>query len=124
MFMRNQSRFVGAISRPKLHGVGTHAGALLPDGRVAHMTQDGAEIVSLATFAQNQPVRFEKTAAPELHSQLQQRAFLSAGRTKPYDLLTKNCEHYASWLLGEEPKSPQVVAAVIACIVGALAFAG
>jgi len=116
--------FIGGISRPKLNGVGTHAGALLPDGRVAHMTPAGAEIVSLGTFAQNLPVRLEKAAASSLHSQLQQRAYLSAGRTKPYDLLTRNCEHYVSWLLGEEPSSPQVGGALIACIVGLIAVAG
>lgn len=124
MFIWNQSGFVGAISRPKLHGVGIHVGALLPDGRVAHMTPDGAEIVSLAAFAENRPVRFEKPAAPESHPQLQQRAYRSAGRTKPYDLVTRNCEHYVSWLLGEEPRSPQVATAVIACLIGLVAVAG
>lgn len=124
MFMWNQPAFVGGISRPKLSGGGRHAGALLPDGRVAHMTPAGAEIVSFADFAQNLPVRLEKAAAPSCHSQLQQRAYMSVGRSKPYDVLTQNCEHYVSWLLGEKPTSPQVFGAVVASIIALVAVAG
>lgn len=120
----HQAEFVGSISRPKLHGIGTHAGVILPDGRVAHMMPEGAAIVSLADFAQGRPIRREKAAQPNRHTQLLQRAYLSAGRTKPYDVLTRNCEHYANWLLGEEePKSPQVAGVLLACLVGIVAMA-
>ena len=53
MNVQHPTRFVGLISRPKLSGAGRHAGVLLPDGRVAHMTPEGAAIVLLlaAIFA-------------------------------------------------------------------------
>lgn len=124
MFIWNRPAFVGLISRPKLHGGGKHAGVMLPDGRVAHMTPDGAAIVSFADFAQGRPVAFDKPAPRERHLQMHQRAHLSAGRTAPYDLLTRNCEHYATWLMCEEPRSPQVALAFVVGVLGMLALAG
>ena len=36
----------------------------------------------------------------------------------PYDLWNRNCEHYATWLMGEEPKSPQVTGAFVVGLIG------
>lgn len=116
--------FIGAISRRKLAGGGRHAGVLLPDGMVAHMTQEGAVIVTFSEFAQGLPVAFDKPAAPDRYRQILWRARQSAGRMPPYDLLNRNCEHYATFLMGEEPKSQQVTAAVVVGIIGAVLFLG
>ena len=116
--------FVGTVSRQKLAGGGRHAGVLLPNGMVAHMTQEGAAIVSFAEFAQGLQVSFDKPAPLDRYRQILWRAQQSAGRTPPYDLWNRNCEHYATFLMGEEPKSQQVTAAVVVGIIGALLLLG
>ena len=67
MNVQHPTRFVGLISRPKLSGAGRHAGVLLPDGRVAHMTPEGAAIVGFEDFALGRPIKFDKAAAVERH---------------------------------------------------------
>ena len=118
MNVQQSTRFVGLISRTKLSGAGRHAGVLLPDGRVAHMTPEGAVIVTFEAFAVGRPVKPEKAAPVECHHQLQWRAQQSAGRTAPYDLWNRNCEHYATWLMGEKPQSAQVTGAVVLGLIG------
>jgi len=113
--------FVGLISRPKLSGIGRHAGVLLPNGHVAHMTPDGAAIVTLIEFAQGRPTKYEKEAPHQQHQQIQWNAFQSIGGASEYDLLNRNCEHYATWLLGEEPQSAQVTAVAALALIGVLA---
>lgn len=118
MSLQQPPRFVGLVSRVKLSGAGRHVGVLLPDGQVAHMTPDGAAIVTLNEYAQGRPVQFDKPAPVECHHQLHWRAHQSVGRMPPYDLWNRNCEHYATWLMGEEPKSPQVTGAFVIGLIG------
>ena len=66
-------RFVGFVSRPKLSGSGRHAGVLLPNGSVAHMTREDAAIVSVEDFRQGRDIRFDKAAPVECHHQIQWR---------------------------------------------------
>lgn len=115
--------FVGQISRPKMTGVGTHAGVLLPSGVVAHMTPEGSGIVSFTEFAQGKPVRAEKAAPPATHHQIEWRARQTLGRTLPYDLLNRNCEHYAGFVMGQKPDSPQVIAALVVGLLGVFVLA-
>lgn len=96
------------ISRPKLTGLGEHWGVQLPDGNVAHRTPDGEHIVTLAEFAQGRAIKEVRRAAPEKRAQIMQRLSLSLQHRGPYRLLDRNCETYATWLLGETPRSPQV----------------
>jgi hypothetical protein len=124
--MTNQkslASFVGHISRPKLTGLGTHSGVLLQDGNVAHMTTEGSSIVTLEKFAEGRPVRAEKAAPPSTYRQLQWRAHQATGRTRPYELLNRNCEHYASYLMGQKPDSPQVTAVLVLSALGVLLLA-
>lgn len=113
--------FVGLISRPKLSGIGRHAGVLLPNGHVAHMTPDGQAIVTLNEFAQGRSLTYEKEVPLHRHQQVQLNAFQSIGGASKYDLLNRNCEHYATWLLGEEPQSAQVTAVAALTLIGVLA---
>ena len=115
---KNLIGFVGRISRPKVTGAGTHAGVLLPNGAVAHMTPAGAGIVSFTEFAQGKPVRAEAAADASAHHQIQWRAHQTLGRTLPYDLLNRNCEHYASFVMGQKPDSPQVTAVLLLSVLG------
>jgi hypothetical protein len=121
MQLTTQRPFVGLISRPKLNGPGQHAGVLLPNGYVAHMTHTGAEIITYADFSHGLTVKFEKAAPPQLQLQIQWRAYQAIGRVPPYDLLNRNCEHFATWLMGEVPKSPQVIGIAVLSIFGLIA---
>lgn len=96
------------ISRPKLTGLGEHWGVQLPDGNVAHLTPDGEHVVTFAEFAQGRATKEVRRAAPEQRAQIMQRLSLSLQYRGPYRLLERNCETYATWLLGETPQSPQV----------------
>lgn len=120
MYTMRPTPFVGLVSRPKLNAPGRHVGAYLPDGRVAHMTRQGAMIVSIEEFAQGHPVKAEKAASPAIYRQMQWRAYQSAGRMPPYDVVSRNCEHYATWLLGEQPQSAQVTSLFVLGLIGTL----
>lgn len=96
------------ISRPKLTGSGEHWGVQLPDGNVAHLTPDGEQVVSFTEFAQGRPIKEVRRAAPEQRAQIMQRLSQSLQHRGPYRLVDRNCEIYATWLLGEKPRSPQV----------------
>ena len=112
------------IARPKLSGFGEHWGVQLPDGTVAHRTQAGEQIVSLAEFAQGRPVKEIRRAAPEHYGQIVWRATASVQNPGQYRLLDRNCETYATWLMGETPQSPQVQGvALLALLFAFLRFA-
>ncbi len=106
MFFNTQP--IRIISRPKLTGLGEHWGVQLPDGNVAHLTPEGEQIVSFTEFAQGRPIKEVRRAAPEQRAQIMQRLSLSLQHRGPYRLLDRNCETYATWLLGEKPRSPHV----------------
>jgi Lecithin retinol acyltransferase len=112
-------QFVGMISRQKLSGFGRHVGVLLPNGLVAHMTDKGSEIVSAADFAQGYKISCDAEASIEQHQQILFRAYSTVGQTKSYSLFDLNCEHFASYLMGSKPQSPQVQSLVL---VGLLAL--
>lgn len=115
---------VRIIARPKLSGFGEHWGVQLPDGRVAHLNQAGEQIVSLAEFAQGLPVKEIRRASPEHYGQILWRAITSVRKPGRYHLLDWNCETYATWLMGEAPKSPQVQGlAALALVLAFLRFA-
>lgn len=115
---------VGIIARKKLSGFGEHWGVQLPDGRVAHLTTEGEQIVSREEFAQGWPVKEIRHAPPELHGQIMWRATITANNPGQYRLLDRNCETYATWLLGEKPQSPQVQGwVVLGLLVAMLRFA-
>lgn len=107
------------ISRPKLTGLGEHWGVQLPDGNVAHLTPDGEHVVSFAEFAQGRPIKEVRRAAPEHRAQIMQRLSLSLQHRGPYRLLDRNCETYATWLLGETPRSPQVQGVIFLGLIAA-----
>ncbi len=107
-FLQNQSS-VRIIARPKLSGFGEHWGVQLPNNMVAHRTTEGEKMASLSEFAQNLPVREVRKAPPERHQQIVWRAITSTQNPGQYRLLDRNCETYATWLMGETPHSPQVL---------------
>ena len=118
MFFSNHP--IRIISRPKLTGLGEHWGVQLPDGNVAHLTPEGEQIVSFTEFAQGRPIKEVRRAAPEQRAQIMQRLSLSLQHRGPYRLLDRNCETYATWLLGEKPRSPQVEGVIFLGVIAAL----
>ena len=108
------------ISRPKLTGLGEHWGVQLPDGNVAHLTPEGEQIVSFTEFAQGRPIKEVRRAAPEQRAQIMQRLSLSLQHRGPSRLLDRNCETYATWLLGEKPRRPQVEGVIFLGVIAAL----
>lgn len=118
-FWMAQPPFVGLISRPKLSGIGSHVGVQLPSGAVAHMTSAGAEIVSVVEFAQGRTVEQKLAAPQQTYRAVTARAFQSVGRTEPYHLVSLNCEHYAAWVLGQKPNSPQIAAVALFALASA-----
>ena len=103
------------IARPKLIGVGEHWGVDLPNGLglVAHHSPEGEKIVPFEEFAQQLPVKEIKRADPALNEQIMRRVMDSVQRPGAYDLFDRNCETYATWLIGEKPHSPQVLGLAI-----------
>ena len=118
MFFNTQP--IRIISRPKLTGLGEHWGVQLPDGNVAHLTPEGEQIVTFAEFAQGRHIKEIRRAAPEQRAQIMQRLSLSLQHRGPYRLLDRNCETYATWLLGEKPRSPQVEGVIFLGVIAAL----
>ncbi len=107
------------IARRKLSGFGEHWGVQLPDATVAHLTPAGEQIVSFDEFAQGCPVKEIRRAAPEHYGQIVWRATASAHNPGQYRLFDRNCETYATWLMGEEPQSPQVQGVVVLGLIAA-----
>jgi hypothetical protein len=118
MYSFNQSP-ARIIARTKLSGFGEHWGVQLPDGTVAHLTPEGERIVSFVEFAQGRPVKKIRRAAPEQHGQIMWRATASVHNPGQYRLLDRNCETYATWLIGEKPQSPQVQGVVVLGLIAA-----
>lgn len=115
---------IRVIARPKLSGFGEHVGVQLPSGHVAHHTPQGNEVVSLEQFAQGRPVHERKHANPADRDHILRRVASSVGGPSQYRLADSNCEHYASWLIGDEPESPQVAGCAVVALVAGFLLAG
>ena len=118
MYSYNQCA-VRIIARTKLSGFGEHWGVQLPDGTVAHLTPAGEQIVSFEEFAQGRLIKEIRRAAPDQYGQIVWRATASANNPGQYRLLDRNCETYATWLMGETPQSPQVQGVVVLGLIAA-----
>ena len=70
-------------------------------------------------FAQGRPVKEIRRAPPEQYAQILRRVTLSVQNPGQYRLLDRNCETYATWLIGEKPQSPQVMGVVVLGLIAA-----
>jgi hypothetical protein len=109
MYFRIQDCPIRIVARPKLSGLGEHWGVQLSDGTVAHRTQERIEVVGLRVFAQGRPVREVKRARADEYSRIYQRLHAALRAPTDYRLINENCEHFATWLIGEPRESPQVI---------------
>jgi len=79
----------------------------------------GCPTRSVYEFARHRPVKEIKRADPALNAHIMDRAITSVQRPGIYHLFDRNCETYATWLIGEKPHSPQVLGVAI---LGAIAI--
>ena len=119
MIFTNSQFPIRIVSRPKLSGIGEHWGVQLPNGNVAHLTPSGEQIVTFGDFAQGRQVKGIRRAPPEQYAQIMRRVALSVQNPGQYRLLDRNCETYATWLIGEKPQSPQVMGVVVLGLIAA-----
>lgn len=103
------------VRRPKLSGLGYHYGVCLPDRSIVDYNSDS--IVRQGDpfqFACNHLIEVVRqvpdSEAFNAHLRLQRASFFPS----EYDLLHWNCETFATWLAGEEPRSDQVRWAILA----------
>ena len=97
------------IARPKLSGLGEHWGVKLPNGIVAHSTDDkGPHYVTYQDFAAGRPVKEIRTVPTSEHQATMQRIQQEISRPASYHLVENNCEIFANRVTGGVPKSPQV----------------
>lgn len=105
------------ISRPKLKGLGSHEGVLLPSGMVLHLTQErGICLVTQQDFAQGHVLKFELELPPERHPEAMLRLNTLLWENRPYDLILNNCEMFARRAVLQPPESPQVILWAVATI--------
>jgi hypothetical protein len=113
----NMQKPAQIISRPKKSGFGEHWGVALPSGHIAHLTPNGEEIVTPQQFAANLPVKIIKQAPHELTPEIMRRAIATTRNPGKYHLVGRNCETYATWLIGEKPHSPQVQGVLVLVVI-------
>ena len=113
------------ISRPKLTGLGSHEGVLLPSGYVIHLTQeDGVQTVTLEQFAHGHVTEIHFELAPHLHQVAQAKLHQLVQQRGTYDLILNNCEIFARQVVLQKPESPQVLFWAFVSCIGVLMFAG
>lgn len=100
-----------------------HVGAYYGNGLVLHNHRtNGAELVSLQQFANEKNVVVLEGGVNDV-SAFYNRVHHVLARRQPYDFVTNNCEHTASYVREGVAKSPQLVFFGILglCAVGAYA---
>ena len=86
----------------------THHAVYVGDGYVVQNTREGVDLVTLEEFSRGRPVEViphEDRAFSR--SETVMRALSRVGQ-KEYSLLSFNCEHFVSWCISGEYRSPQV----------------
>jgi hypothetical protein len=100
---------MAVIERDKLTGFGKHWGVLLPDGWVAHCTEDrNGHMVPFEEFAAGKPVKVIREVPPSEHRGTYWRLNDALAQPRAYDLIQYNCEIFANTVTGYKPESPQV----------------
>ncbi len=107
------------VSRRK--GFLMHKGIALRDGRILHNTPFlGEHICSVDEFRAGQRLHATRLERDQRH-----RALREADRdaSRPYNLLTNNCEHTVNRATTGEATSPQLQSWIVGVGLGAVAFA-
>lgn len=112
------------VTRPKKLGVGTHWGVQFPNGYVYdYVAGLDLRVTTREGFADGKVVTVVRRIPWNLAFAVRARLDELARNPRKYDLLTWNCESFAEWLTSGDPKSAQVVGALLVFgIVAALAM--
>lgn len=91
----------------------THHGIYIDDDQVIELSLEGGGICSipLPEFAEGRRVSVRHYKDCSSRKKVVQRAFSRLGESG-YNLLTNNCEHFATWCKTGKAKSAQIVAVV------------
>jgi|WetSurMetagenome_2_1015567.scaffolds.fasta_scaffold50474_5 hypothetical protein len=109
MHFQNSYAGIAVIARAKLSGLGEHWGVLLPNGLVAHNTDDkGPHYMTLQEFHGGKPVKVIRDVPQSEYHATHNRIQQELSQPMGYDLLTNNCEIFANRVTGYMPESPQV----------------
>lgn len=110
MHLNNFAADISIIARQKLTGFGEHWGVLLPNGIVAHNTDDkGPHYVTMQEFSAGKNIRIIRKVPPSEYESTLWRIQQELSNPKDYDLVTNNCEIFANRVTGHPPKSPQIM---------------
>ena len=109
MFINNFASDISIIAREKLTGLGEHWGVLLPNGLVAHNTDDkGPHYVTLQEFQAGKSIKVIRKVPPAEHQSTFWRIQQEINNPQGYHLSANNCEIFANRVTGNIPESPQV----------------
>lgn len=114
------------VRRPKLLGPGFHYGISLPEGTfVDYGRETGLRISDASTFSAMRDVEIVREVPIGEHAALRQRLRKAMLHPTQYDLMHWNCETFANWLAGEEPRSDQIRwAGTVTFAIGLMALLG
>jgi len=109
MFINNFAFEISVIAREKLTGLGEHWGVHLPNGRVAHNTDDkGPHYVTLQEFQAGKSVKVIRKVPPAEHQLTLRRIQQEISNPRGYHLIANNCEVFANRVTGYTPESLQI----------------
>lgn len=109
MYINNFASDISIIARQKLTGFGEHWGVLLPNGIVAHSTDNkGPHYVTLQEFKAGKNIRMVRQVPPSEHNLTAWRIQQAISNPNGYHLIKNNCEIFANRVTGHPPESPQI----------------
>tara|TARA_R110002072_G_scaffold303107_2_gene493835 strand:- start:121024 stop:121506 length:483 start_codon:yes stop_codon:yes gene_type:complete len=101
-------------------GVVEHAGVYLGSNCVLHTAPTtGIEIVSLERYGDGQEIKFKRIEATDMALLASRLSHILAGDRR-FDLLGRNCEQVAHFLISGRNSSPQLLAAITGGAFGGL----
>ena len=101
MFINNFASDISIIAREKLTGLGEHWGVLLPNGLVAHNTDDkGPHYVTLQEFQAGKSIKVIRKVPPAEHQSTFWRIQQEINNPQGYHLSANNCEIFANRVTG------------------------
>ncbi|MGH7869227.1 MAG: hypothetical protein ACREP9_16730 [Candidatus Dormibacteraceae bacterium] len=110
------------LLRPKCLGIVQHEGVVIGPNAVLHNTPDkGEHVTTVEDFADGKPVRVYPTSAAP--ATIRARAQQLLYRPRPYDPLTRNCQHTASELIQGCSSSTWIQAIALLLVIAIAAWA-
>ena len=120
MNLRNK---MAVIARKKLTGLGEHWGVLLPNGMVAHNTDDkNLEVIPYNQFAYGQNVKIIRFVPESEWRVTNWRIHQELLNGNKYHIIDNNCETFANRVTGQKAESPQINGIAFLSTIGLFLF--